>query len=147
MKKRVLWIAVLFVSVSSFILIIQSCNSKTSEQKTNAVTNNSFEFKEKLSEYNFFTDDLKELKPKAALIHYELATPLFTDYAVKDRFVLLPKGKSATYKGSGLLDFPDSTIIIKNFAYNNEQHQKVMIETRLLVKNPYDHQWKVMDYL
>ena len=68
-----------------------------------------------------------------------LATPLFTDYAVKDRFILLPKGKAAKYTGSGLPEFPDSTIIIKNFAYNNEQHQKIMIETRMLVKNPSDH--------
>src|SRR5438876_698273 len=127
MKKSVLWVTVLFVSVALFTITIESCNNKTSEQKTNAVANNSFEFKEKLSDYNFFSDDLKELKPKAALIHYELATPLFTDYAVKDRFVLFPKGKAATYKGSGLIDFPDSTIIIKNFAYNNEQHQKIMI--------------------
>jgi uncharacterized repeat protein (TIGR03806 family) len=81
------------------------------------------------------------------LFHYELATPLFTDYAVKDRFILLPKGKAAKYTGAGLPEFPDSTIIIKNFAYNNEQHEKIMIETRILVRDPADHLWKVMDYL
>ena len=143
--KSVLWIAVLLGMVISFNVVIQSCNDNKSEQKINAV--NGFEFKEKLSDYAFFSGELKELKPKVSLIHYELATPLFTDYAVKDRFILLPKGKAAIYKSSGLLDFPDSTIIIKNFAYNNEQHQKVMIETRMLVKDPSDHKWIVMDYL
>ena len=147
MKKSVLWIAILFASVVLFSVAIQSCDNKTGEQKTNAAANNSFEFKEKLSDYGFFNGELKNLKPKLALIPYELATPLFTDYVVKDRFVLLPKRRSAAYKSSGLLDFPDSTIIIKNFAYNNEQDQKIMIETRLLVKNPADHKWIVMDYL
>src|SRR4051794_6455759 len=115
MKKKVLWIAVLSGIVASCTCIIQSCNSKVSEQNTGSETN-TFEFREKLSDYGFFSADLKALKPQVALIHYELATPLFTDYAVKDRFVLLPKGKAARYTGSGLLDFPDSTIIIKNFA-------------------------------
>jgi uncharacterized repeat protein (TIGR03806 family) len=146
MKKSVLWIAVLLVSIVSFTGIIQSCNSKTAEQNINS-NSNAFEFREKLSDYGFFAGELKELKPQVDLIHYELATPLFTDYAVKDRYVLLPKGKTLKYTGSGLPDFPDSTFIIKNFAYTSEQHQKIMIETRLLVKSPVDHQWKVMDYL
>lgn len=106
-----------------------------------------FEFKEKLSDYGFFASPIGELHPQAALAGYELATPLFTDYAIKDRFILLPKGKSARYTGPGLLDFPDSTIILKTFSYVNEQDQRVRIETRMLVKNPADHQWMVMNYL
>jgi uncharacterized repeat protein (TIGR03806 family) len=51
------------------------------------------------------------------------------------------------YVSEGMLDFPDSTIIIKNFAYTNVEHKKIMIETRLLFKNPKDKTWKVMDYL
>ncbi|MEP6846065.1 MAG: SO2930 family diheme c-type cytochrome [Panacibacter sp.] len=146
MKKSIVYISLLSIAVVLFIFLIQSCNNNTRKQK-NIASTSSFVFKEKLSEYAFFQPDLKTLKSQAVLIHYELATPLFTDYTVKDRFVLLPKGKAAVYKGSGLLDFPDSTIIIKNFAYANEQHQKINIETRLLVKDPQDHQWKVMDYL
>lgn len=127
-------------------LFVESCNSTSNEQQKQTGTTR-FEFKEKLSDYGFFAGDPKQLKPQAALFHYDLSTPLFTDYAVKDRFILLPKGKSAKYTGAGLPEFPDSTIIIKNFAYNNEQHQKVMIETRILVKDPSDHLWKVMNYL
>ncbi|MBS1934898.1 MAG: hypothetical protein JST96_12930, partial [Bacteroidetes bacterium] len=74
-------------------------------------------------------------------------TPLFTDYAVKDRFIFLPKGKQINYTPNGVLDFPDSSIIIKNFAYRDSSYQKIMIETRLLVKDPTDHSWKVMDYV
>jgi len=51
------------------------------------------------------------------------------------------------YTGHGALDFPDSTFIVKNFAYTNPAHEKIMIETRLLFKDPADKQWKVMNYL
>ena len=51
------------------------------------------------------------------------------------------------YTNEGALDFPDGTIIIKNFAYTNVNHEKIMIETRLLVKDPGDKNWKVMNYL
>lgn len=106
-----------------------------------------FQFRDKLSEYGFFKGPLKELKPVARLVNYELATPLFTDYAVKDRFIFLPNDSAARYTGAGLLEFPDSTIIVKNFAYINKDHENVMIETRLLAKDPADHHWKVMNYL
>ena len=89
-----------------------------------------FSFKEKLSDYGFFTGALKDLRPVAGILPYELATPLFTDYALKDRFIVLPKGKAIQYRDSGVLDFPDSTFIIKNFAYTDTAGRKVMIETR-----------------
>ncbi|RPE08770.1 hypothetical protein EGT74_17205 [Chitinophaga lutea] len=106
-----------------------------------------FSFKEKLSDYGFFTGALKDLRPVAGILPYELATPLFTDYALKDRFIVLPKGKAIQYRDSGVLDFPDSTFIIKNFAYTDTAGRKVMIETRLLFRDPADHGWKVMNYL
>lgn len=106
-----------------------------------------FQFHEKLSDYGFFTGALKALQPRKGVLPYELSTPLFTDYALKDRFIALPAGQSMHYTDRGVLDFPDSTFIIKNFAYTNTAHEKVMIETRLLFKDPSDHQWKVMNYL
>jgi uncharacterized repeat protein (TIGR03806 family) len=133
------------ICVAFIFLLSEACNNTAKQQEQTAATG--FVFKEKLSDYGFFAGNMNELKPQAALFHYELATPLFTDYAVKDRFILLPKGQAAKYAGAGVPQFPDSTIIIKNFAYRNEQHQKIMIETRMLVKDPADHLWKVMDYL
>ena len=120
MRKSVL-IAALAGSAFIFSLLVEGCqggNDTPAVQRGNT----GFAFKDKLSEYGFFAGNLNELKPQAALFHYDLATPLFTDYAVKDRFILLPKGTHATYTGAGVPEFPDSTIIIKNFAYNNEQH-------------------------
>ena len=65
-----------------YTLFAQGCSSTSGEQPKEPA-NTGFHFKDKLSDYGFFAGDLKQLKPQAALFHYELATPLFTDYAAK----------------------------------------------------------------
>lgn len=142
MRKTYLFGTLLLFSTTFSLLMEQGCKNKTKP-----VSQGDFQFKEQLSDYGFFKGKLKDLNPADGIFNYELSTPLFTDYAVKDRFIVLPAGKSIKYTENGALDFPDSSIIIKNFAYTNVAHQKVMIETRLLVKDPKDKKWKVMNYL
>nr|WP_068888464.1 SO2930 family diheme c-type cytochrome [Pedobacter panaciterrae] len=143
MRKTYLLGVILLFSISLSILSEQGCKNKTVQ----LANNSGFVFKEKLSDYGFFKNKLKDLVPNQGVLHYDISTPLFTDYAVKDRFIVLPKGAAINYTETGALDFPDSTIIVKNFAYTNVNHQKIMIETRLLVKDPSDKNWKVMNYL
>lgn len=104
-------------------------------------------FKEKLSDYGFFKGKLNELSPEAHVHRYDLATPLFTDYALKDRFIVLPEGAAMQYRDSGAIDFPAGAYIIKNFAYRDTAGRKILIETRLLHKDAQDGKWKVMNYL
>ncbi|HSR39343.1 MAG TPA: hypothetical protein VLL95_10550, partial [Phnomibacter sp.] len=52
-----------------------------------------FEFHKNLSEWGFFKGDIKKLEPAKGVVPYDLNTPLFSDYAVKDRFIRLPKGE------------------------------------------------------
>ncbi|ULQ54465.1 SO2930 family diheme c-type cytochrome [Flavihumibacter fluvii] len=145
MKKSVNYLLVLVLCTTSLVMQLQSCKNSPEQQQT--AKNSGFEFKARLSEYGFFTGVLKELHPSARLINYDLASPLFSDYSVKDRFIWLPLGQTMKYVSDGLLDFPDSTIIIKNFAYQNKNHERIMLETRLLVKDPAGKSWKVMTYL
>jgi len=142
--KKAFFTFLMSVVITGTSLFIPGCRNKSSQSRN---ITGEFRFKEKLSEYGFFTGNLNELNTQPGLINYELATPLFTDYAIKDRYIVLPKGKAIQYTAQGTFDFPDSTIIIKNFAYRNIANQKKMIETRLLVKDPYDSKWKVMNYL
>ncbi|WP_157682112.1 SO2930 family diheme c-type cytochrome [Mucilaginibacter mallensis] len=146
MRKTYLVGSLLLFTALLWIISELSCKNKL--PKNSQVTGKEdFQFKDKLSEYGFFKNKLNALDPNEGVLPYELNTPLFTDYAVKNRFIVLPKGTAMKYISEGVPDFPDSTIIIKNFAYINVEHKKVMIETRLLVKNPKDKTWKVMDYL
>lgn len=102
----------------------------------------------KLSDYQFFNGDIKNLEPAFGVLPYKPASELFTDYALKKRFVWMPKGSKATYNGDGkILNFPDKTILIKNFYYNNvlpENNTKIL-ETRLLIK--INGNWIFAEYI
>lgn len=92
---------------------------------------------DKLSEYNFFSGDMKEQNPVLGVLPFEPISSLFTDYAKKKRFVWMPKNSKATYQGDGtILDFPVGTALIKTFYYENVQpsNSKKIIETRLMIK-------------
>ncbi|WP_369999304.1 Ig-like domain-containing protein [Winogradskyella sp.] len=101
-----------------------------------------------LSEYNFFEGDLKDLNPTFGVIPYDLISPLFTDYAKKERFLWLPNGVSANYiDDHSPLQFPEGTFIIKNFYYKNVQpnNSTKILETRIMYKKPTG--WDFANYV
>lgn len=107
------------------------------------------EFLPNLSDLLLFKDNVADLEFNSTVHEYELATPLFTDYSYKLRSISLPKGAKMSYNGSGLLSFPDSTIITKTFYYLNDERNpaagRQLIETRLLIKK--NGLWEMGNYL
>lgn len=95
--------------------------------------------KAKLSDYGFFVGDLQELVPAKGVIPYELNTPLFSDYAHKERFFKLPEGMTVSYREREVLDFPVGTYLIKNFFYYHNESRpeegRQLMETRLLFRD------------
>jgi len=91
----------------------------------------------KLSDYGFFEEPLKNQVPKSHVIPYQISTPLFTDYAKKLRFIVLPQGEKMTYVDSDKIDFPIGTTLIKTFYYpqdfRNPHENWNILETRLLI--------------
>ena len=51
----------------------------------------------KLSDYNFFKSPMSALDPVYGVLPFQPASPLFTDYASKSRFIWMPEGVSAQY--------------------------------------------------
>ena len=97
------------------------------------------QFLPNLSELNIYSGALNDLTPSIYAYNYELSTPLFSDFAHKQRLIALPQGSSMTYVDEASLpDFPDNTLIAKTFFYyDSEQDQslgKKIIETRVLIK-------------
>jgi uncharacterized repeat protein (TIGR03806 family) len=91
----------------------------------------------KLSDYKFFVGELKNLEPAYKVLPYDLNSSLFTDYALKKRFVWMPEGTQATYSSDGeILNFPVGAALIKNFYYNNVLPDNVtkIIETRIMIR-------------
>ena len=101
-----------------------------------------------LSEYNLFADGLEQT-PTEGVVPYDLVTPLFSDYASKDRFIYVPEDKTAEYDDDDVFRFPVGTTLVKTFSYPADLREPEkdirLIETRLLV-----HQkdgWKAFAYV
>ena len=91
----------------------------------------------KLSDYNFFKGNIKEQKPSYGVIPYKPNSELFSDYALKNRFVWMPNGVKATFNGDGnVLELPLGAALIKNFYYKNVQPNNTtkIIETRIMIR-------------
>jgi uncharacterized repeat protein (TIGR03806 family) len=84
-----------------------------------------------LSDYAFFTD-LKTRAPAQRLLPYNLETPLFSDYAEKERYLYLPAGTQAKYDAQRPLDLPVGAALIKTFGYRANGAFKPL-ETRVLL--------------
>lgn len=128
-----------------FLLLFAQCaeNEKTEAQfvmpeeeafiDTTRLFNNQ---KQKLSEYGFFTGKLAELNPIENVLPYKVGSALFSDYAQKKRFIYLPKNTKINLTENDILEFPEGSILIKNFFYSQDQlnsGKAKIIETRLLV--------------
>ena len=101
-----------------------------------------------LSAYNLFTG-AKTLAPNRGVVPYEMAVPLFTDYAHKYRFVYVPEGQPATYDGTEVFDFPIGSTLVKTFAYPADfrapEKDIRIIETRLLIRQ--EKGWNAWAYV
>ncbi len=105
--------------------------------------------KAKLSDYDFFKGVLQHLEPTAGVYAYSLNSTLFSDYAFKKRFVSIPKGESIGYHPTDVLEFPEGTVLIKNFYYpadfRKPEEEKRILETRLLILE--NAEWKALPYI
>lgn len=140
--------------VWTLLLFQMACNEKESA-KPIILKEEEFEVEydypalRKLSEYAFFTGTMHQLNPVSNLIPYELNSPLFSDYAEKSRFIVLPEGGKMIYHPTEVFDFPEGAILIKNFYYplnlTDTTGAKRMIETRLLIRK--SGTWEALTYV
>ena len=136
-------------------LIIFSCQQKQDQKQLVIVEEEQLPVdlssigREKLSDYNFFEGDLKNLQPADGVLPYDLNSPLFTDYAFKKRFVKIPPGEHAVYNPDEVFTFPEGTTLIKNFYYpadfRKPDENIRILETRLLILE--NGKWKTLPYI
>jgi uncharacterized repeat protein (TIGR03806 family) len=91
-----------------------------------------------LSAFGFFADPAAQA-PADGVVPYDLATPLFTDHALKFRFAYVPSGQAAAYDADEAFAFPAGSVLIKTFAYpadlRRPQEDVRLLETRLLIRH------------
>ena len=96
-----------------------------------------------LSAFGFFEGSAAN--PSARLIPYQLRTPLFSDYAAKERFIYLPAQGIISADADGRLIFPVGTALIKNFGYPSASGGLDVIETRVLLHKSQG--WVALPYV
>jgi len=147
-----------FLAIFISIFLVNACNKEGDDKEddmvqvidTLVINMDSIPFS-KLSSYGFFEGDLKDLEPHEALIPYNLNTALFSNYATKQRFVYVPLGEKVNYQSNEqeTLEFPEGSIIIKSFYYQNDFTDlaagKRILETRLLIRK--EGEWEAAEYI
>jgi uncharacterized repeat protein (TIGR03806 family) len=92
---------------------------------------------ELLSAYRLFRD-VRAREPNTRVTPYDLNTPLWSDGALKFRYVYIPSGAQARYSADDVFDFPVGTVLIKTFAFAADMrapNENVrFLETRLLIR-------------
>ena len=82
--------------------------------------------------------DLANLQPANFLIPYTVNSPLWSDGAVKQRWMALPENSKIHFAAKGEWTFPAGTVFVKNFALPvDDTNPKILrrLETRLLVRD------------
>ncbi|AMV19287.1 PQQ-dependent sugar dehydrogenase [Planctomyces sp. SH-PL14] len=104
-------------------------------------------FPRKLSETGLFRS-VAGNEPVESLIPYEVNVPFWSDFAVKERFVALPKAGSITFHERDKWEFPVGTVFVKTFWMHQDRvrmEKPRRLETRLFVHSPEG--WKGYTYV
>lgn len=133
----------------SILLLVVACSSPEKSRMVEEVRLDvqfSDEYPELLSDWNLFGDHW--LEPGDSTFSYEINSPLFSDYAHKQRFIKLPSGEKIGYHSSETLDFPKGSILVKQFYYPKDfrkpgQDTRIL-ETRLLIND--SSEWTALVY-
>jgi uncharacterized repeat protein (TIGR03806 family) len=81
-------------------------------------------------------------QPASGLIPYTPNAAFWSDGASKERWIALPNGQNITVGANGDWDFPNGTVLVKNFRLGNQ-----LVETRHFMRHPdgvwagYTYEW------
>lgn len=107
----------------------------SAESLEHRLTSN-FKVPQRLSQIHAFTD-LAELKPAPGLIPYGVNSPLWSDNAVKQRWIAVPEKQKINFSPNDSFTFPAGTVFVKNFdlTVNETNNTAKRLETRFLVRD------------
>ncbi|MDB5385126.1 MAG: hypothetical protein JWM11_772, partial [Planctomycetaceae bacterium] len=104
-------------------------------------------FPKTLTETRLFSS-VKKHTPAAGLIPYEVNVQLWSDGAVKERFLALPSKGTVVFKEREKWEFPLGTVIVKTFSLETDKSdpsKRRRIETRLWLQS--SRGWEGYTYL
>jgi len=86
------------------------------------------------------------LTPAPGLVEYDVISPLWSDRAVKRRWLALPAGERVTFSANGDWSFPVGTVFVKHFELPVTPTTRRRVETRLFLRQidrwvGYTYRW------
>lgn len=101
-----------------------------------------------LSEFGFFADMPSQI-PAEGVLPFAPRTALFSDGALKHRFVYVPAGAAAAYDADEAFDFPAGSALVKSFSFpadfRRPDEDARPIETRVMLRQ--EGGWQAWAYL
>ena len=105
-------------------------------------------FPRKLSDSGLF-ESVPEHRMKPGVIPYSVNAPFWSDGLYKERYIVLPPDGKIGYSTRRGWDFPDQTVIVKSFAFEQvagDPRSRRWIETRFLTRQAgewlgYTYRW------
>lgn len=158
MKPTTLTLRDLLLVSLMAIALLGSCQSEKAEEQTDQSKSGKralapeeatgqYPYR-RLSTYGFFEGEMAQLDPSEKLIPYQPASSLFTDYAMKSRFVMIPEGEKAQLVEDEI-ELPKGSILVKNFYYPEDYRKpegdRRIIETRLMIHE--EKGWQSYPYI
>ena len=126
------------LALIAFVLVFPAVGPRASDPKVASITWDG-RFAKYISAYGLFADSLAQV-PNIGLYEFDINTPLFSDYAQKNRFIFLPEGGAMTYREEGPFDLPVGSALVKSFSYPTDYRDpskgRRLVETRLLIHAP-----------
>lgn len=102
------------------------------------------DFPRLLSQTGLFANVASEV-PADGVIPYSVISPLWSDGAIKRRWLAVPNDETIGYKSRGSWDFPEGSVLVKSFGFPQQPDGKRrLIETRLMTKT--DGEWYGYSY-
>ncbi len=98
---------------------------------------------DRLSRTGLFSN-VPGLVPAPGLIEYELKSPLWSDRAIKRRFLALPGSQTIDFDPTGAWDFPVGTVLVKHFELEVAGGGIERLETRVVVRQ--NEAWAAWTY-
>ena len=155
-------------SLAAFmVMAVVACGQVSNTDAESAPTFHAEADPVKLSDWGLLSVSTGSLSLTDRVLPYDLATPLFTDYAHKLRTIWMPRSaEPGSFRGDGVPDMPVGTVISKTFYYPladqktvlksgdasglfnpllADLDQVLLMETRLLVKR--DAGWVALSYV
>jgi len=117
------------LTLLSALLLLSACSDSTVPSVTATPETSAPGYPVHLSDWQLMAVQGNTLTLQDRALPYDLATPLFSDYALKLRTVTLPVGSAAQYHPEDSFDFPVGTVLSKTFYYPRDIQQDRVLKT------------------